>query len=404
MLVDDSRRLLFVSTRFLFPADSGGKIRTGQVLRGLKGGRFHITLAMPCSAAERDRFAADIAGICDELVYWEPPQRGTLAAKLQRVTSLFGRYPVAVASDRSAAGSAVVRAALEAKPDVVVFDFPHSVILAPERIEVPSVMFTHNVEAEIFQRHAEVASSGLMRAVWRSQHRKMLRFEREVLERFDAVVAVSEKDCEYFRDNWSIDGCRPIPTGVDTEFFVYQQPASDRQVVFCGSMDWIANIDAMEFFHSEVWPEVRKLVPDACMKVVGKAPPDEFARRVNNASPEWQFTGFVDDVREHVGGSGVFVIPLRVGSGTRIKAFEAMAMGCPVVSTSIGIEGLDVTDGEHYLNADEPAELAAAIARLLENAALRDSMSQAARSLVEARFGYRRAAAVFEDICTGAMQ
>ena len=115
--------------------------------------------------------------------------------------------------------------------------------------------------------------------------------------------------------------------------------------------------------------------------------------------PEWEFTGFVDDVREHVGGAAAFVIPLRVGGGTRIKAFEAMAMGTPVVSTSIGIEGLPVEDGEHFLVANDPQAFASRVVALLGDPALRQRLSTSARQLVEAKFGRERAASEFERLC-----
>jgi glycosyltransferase involved in cell wall biosynthesis len=116
------------------------------------------------------------------------------------------------------------------------------------------------------------------------------------------------------------------------------------------------------------------------------------------------FTGFVDDVRSHVHGAQAFVIPLRVGGGTRIKAFEAMAMGCPVVATAIGIEGLGVTSGAHYLLCDSAAEQAAAVLRLFDDAALGSRLSLAARALVEERYGHRVAARAFEQICLRAVR
>jgi glycosyltransferase involved in cell wall biosynthesis len=164
-------------------------------------------------------------------------------------------------------------------------------------------------------------------------------------------------------------------------------------------MDWIANIDAVEYFHRRVWPLIREQVPHARMKVVGRSPPAALVKRIGEASPEWEFTGFVDDVREHIGGAAAFVIPLRVGGGTRIKAFEAMAIGSPVVSTTIGVEGLPVTDGVHALVADEPGELAANVVSMLTDEAMRMNISSAARRLVEAEFGFRNAAKVFEAIC-----
>ncbi len=391
--------LVFVSTRFLFPADSGGKIRTTQVLRGLKGGAFRIRLLMPSDDTLRRRHAAEIDQVCDELVSWSPADTGSSIHSLKRLFWLLDDKPVPVAADRNAEARQCIAQSLREDSDVVVFDFPHSAVLAPERIPCPSVMFTHNIEAEIFKRHWQVGRSPLHRWVWKSQYNKMYRYEKAVLESFDTTIAVSERDCEFFCDEYGIRHCESIPTGVDTEFFGYAAPDSEGQVAFCGSMDWMANIDGIEYFHDEVWPLIADAEPDARMKVVGRTPPSSLVSRIAAQSPEWEFTGFVDDVREHICGSAAFVIPLRVGGGTRIKAFEAMAMGSPVVSTSIGIEGLPVQDGVHYLNADTPEALANAVVSLLRDGARRRSISEAARRLVDEKFGFRTAAAVFEKIC-----
>lgn len=393
------QRLLFVSPRFLYPTDSGGKIRTTQILRGLKGGAFEIILAMPSNKMDRAKFATEIQSVSDQLISWAAKPKHKYRRTLQSVMNLAGPLPVPVAADDHAGGATLVAEALAGAPDVVVFDFPHSAVLAPEHIGAPSVLFTHNIEAEIFERHHRVARSGLMRAIWKNQHRKMCRFEKHALSRFDTVVAVSERDSDYFHNEWAISHCRTIPTGVDTDFFQYQSPEDASQVVFCGSMDWMANIDGIEFFHDEVWPFIREKTPAARMKVVGRTPPEALVRRIASVSPDWEFTGYVDDVREQICGAAAFVIPLRVGGGTRIKAFEAMAMGVPVVSTSIGIEGLPVGDGRHYLRGDKPNEMAGKVTELLKEAALRRQISVNARQLVEERFGYRRAAEVFERIC-----
>lgn len=392
-------RLLFVSPRFLFPTDSGGKIRTTQVLRGLKGGKFEVRLLMPTTAEERRDWPDEIAAVCDDLLTWQATSRGPLRHFLRRAAGIVRREPIPVLTDWDSVGAARIAAAMAEPHDVVVFDFPHSAILAPEALNTPSVMFTHNVEAEIFYRHWQVAGTPLHRWLWRDQYRKMRRFEQETLKRFDTVVAVSERDCEFFEEDYGIRHCGAIPTGVDTDFFAWQKPRDEPQVVFCGSMDWMANIDGIEWFAHEVWPKVRAEIPEARMKVVGRSAPESLIRRVCKDAPEWEFTGFVDDVRDHVGGAAAFVIPLRVGGGTRIKAFEAMSMGTPVVATSIGIEGLPVEDNIHYLAADDPDQFAARLVALLRDSGKRNELSVAARRLVESEYGFRAAASVFEGYC-----
>jgi glycosyltransferase involved in cell wall biosynthesis len=394
------RQLLFVSPRFLFPADSGGKIRTAQILRGLKGREFTTTLLSPGCEADAAAFRSALDEVCDRFVAWPERGRGRLFG-LARLRHLLSPLPIPVATDRSTAGRRAVEAELARGPAVVVFDFAHAAVLAPPRLAVPSVLFTHNVESRIFQRHAQLARNPLLRLGWRSQWRKMERFEKHVVERFDTVVAVSEEDAGWFREHCRGRSVRLIPTGVDLERFDYAPPASAPQVVFTGSMDWLANQDGMQFLMDEIWPHIARAVPEARMRVVGRQPPAALLRRA--ARLPWEFTGFVDDVRSHVRDGSVFVIPLRVGGGTRIKAFEAMALGLPVVATSVGVEGLELEPGTHYLRADTAREFADAVIRLLRDPECRERLSRTARRHVEQKFSARRAAEAFEQICLDAI-
>jgi glycosyltransferase involved in cell wall biosynthesis len=394
--------LLFVSPRFLFPADSGGKIRTTQILRGLKGGAFRIVLACPAPGMQAPQFEAELRTVADDVHFW-PAAEPSLQRAL-RFRHLPSRLPIPVASDRSRAGCELVTRLFAEQPAVAVFDFVHSAVLVPEKPTAPIVMFTHNVEAEIFARHVTVAKGALMRALWRAQHRKMVDFERTSLTRFDAVVAVSERDKGKFRDLYGIANAATIPTGVDAEYLAFSPPGDDARIVFCGSMDWLPNVDGVDYFLSEVWPLISERVPNASMRVVGRTPPKSLVAKAKAVSERWSFTGYVDDIRPHVSGAAAFVIPLRVGGGTRIKAFEAMALGCPVVSTTIGVEGLPLTPGEHYLRADSPAETASAIVRLLEDRDLRERLAVTSRRYIEANFSFRVAAKTFENICLRAAQ
>ena len=397
--MNDRPRLLFVSPRFLFPADSGGKIRTSEILRNLKGGAFSITLACPASPAQLSRHARELEQVADRLLTWPAQGAGPLA-RLLRAQHIFSRLPIPVATDRSEAGSRAVVAAMANEPAVVVFDFAHAAVLAPASLQsVASVLFTHNVEAEIFARHAAVARNPLLRWIWRGQHRKMLRFEGEALRRFDDVIAVSERDGAAFQRDYGCARVSVIPTGVNLDYFDYRGPGAGRGVVFIGSMDWLANIDAVEYLMDEVWPQVAATVPDARMTIIGRAPPAHLVNRARERNLNWTFTGRVDDVRPHAAEAAVCVIPLRIGGGTRIKAFEAMSMGLPVVSTSIGVEGLEIERDEHYLCADSASGLASSLIELLQSPSLGRELAERARAHVAAHFSNAVVGRRFEAIC-----
>lgn len=395
------KRLLFVSPRFLFPADEGGKIRTGQVLRGMKGGAFEITLVAPAVRDAASRFAQELSSVCDRFVSW-PLRERSKGHKVLRMRHLFARWPIPIVTDCDANAQRIIERELATQPDVVVFDFAHAAIFRPRGLNAPSVMFTHNVESEIFARHADVASNPLARWIWANQHRKMERFEREELARFEAVVAVSQRDADRFREAFALERVAVIPTGVDLEFYRHELPGEANQVVFTGAMDWAANVDGIEFLLDEVWEHVLQHVPDARMKVVGRNPPAHLRDKAKRFEG-FTFTGFVDDIRDHVPGAAAYVIPLRVGGGTRIKGYEALAMGAPLVSTTVGVEGLSLEPGEHYLQADTAQALADALVRVLQDRELGRRLSVTARRFVEENFSFERAARVFEEVCLGAI-
>jgi len=396
-------RLLFVSPRYLLPADMGGKIRTAHVLKGLKGGRFHVTLVSPGPREIPPAHGAELELLCDEFQSWPEPQRGPLfqIARLGLITS---RLPIPVATDRSPAARRLVAGALK-RADLVVADFLHAAVLMPPALAAPSVLFTHNVEAEIFARHAEIASGALQRMVWRDQLAKMQRFERDTLRAFDSIVAVSERDREVFRREYGVDAST-IPTGVDLDYFPYHpvSEAAPPVIAFTASMDSLANIDGVRWFMDTVWPRIAAAVPQAEMRVIGRNPDPALVNEAKRRGLRWSFTGYVDDVRPHLEGAAVYVIPLRVGGGTRIKAYEAMAFGLPTVSTRLGVEGLAVEPGKHFIEADSDDAFATAVLALLADGALRRALAEVARALVERNFSARSVGAVFEGTCVATME
>ncbi len=381
------RRLLVVSPRFLFPLDQGGRIRTANTLRHMKGGAFHITLVSP-APADADRWQADIATVCDEFRSWPEPR----PSRLGRIAALFGNLPVAVASDVSDAGRRVVRDAIAEKPDAVLVDFPHAAVLLPPVLPAASIIFTHNVEAEIFERQIALTKPP-MRWVWRHEAKKMRRFEGDVLRAFDTVIAVSERDAKALEAQYAIPKVHPVQTGVDVEYYAWVSPQSvtpppsdGGTLVFTGAMDSRSNIEGIQFLLREVWPRILAARPKANALIVGRNPPTALVAEAKSRGFDWSFSGYVDDVRPFV-------------AKAHAKVFEAMAMGAPVVSTGLGVEGLAITPGEHYLRADDAQAFADAVIALFADPARRQTLSSAARTLVETRFSWTAVTGAFEAIC-----
>ena len=240
-----------------------------------------------------------------------------------------------------------LNALLESQPfDLIVCDFLFPAVNLPKRLPCPAVIFTHNVESEIWRRHAETKSGAVGRFLYGAQYTRMLRYEGRTLERFDGVLAVSDADRQTFAALYPDAIRQPVhvvPTGVDTVYFApppasNPQSESNPQLIFTGSMDWLPNEDAMQFFCREILPLIRAEEPDVRLSIVGRAPTPAVKRLAEEHGV--QVTGRVDDVRPYMKEAAVYVVPLRIGGGTRLKIFEAMSMGKAVVSTTVGAEGL----------------------------------------------------------------
>jgi sugar transferase (PEP-CTERM/EpsH1 system associated) len=376
-------RILWLSAGLLLPLDKGGKLRTWHLMRHLAL-RHEITFL---GFADPDQPAADLDGmreVCATLhvVRRRAARKGTLAFAAEAAAHVLRRDPYAVGAYRSPEYQAKVRALLDGNGfDLAVSDFLPPIVNLPEAMPVPLVLFTHNVESEIWRRHAETAT-GARRLLLATQWRRMLRFEREAVSRADLVLAVSDADRRTLHDLYGPlrQPVHVVPTGVDTAYFAPRQvDVQPRHLVFTGSMDWLPNEDAMLYFAREVLPLIRQSEPDTTLSIVGRHPTPAVMRL---AGAGIEVTGAVDDVRPHVAHAAVYVVPLRIGGGTRLKIFEAMAMGKAIVSTTVGAEGLPVSGGLHLLLADEPDAFAHSVVRLLQNRTERARLGDAARHLV----------------------
>ena len=261
--------------------------------------------------------------------------------------------------------------------DVAVCDFLSSTLNFPDRLETPTALFQHNVESILWKRKAEVEPTWMERSVFRFEYSKMRRFEPKQTRRFHHVIAVSEADRQAMSSMVDLSHISVVPTGVDLSKYQYDPDArpSAPLIVFTGSMDWQPNIDGVEFFCKEIWPSVLAKVPKARFRIVGR---DPHPRVRDLASSSVEVTGTVPSVVDHLREAAAFVVPLRIGGGTRIKIYEGMAMGKATVSTTIGAEGLDVEHGRDIILEDAPAAFAKAIVALLSNEDMRRNYEAAA--------------------------
>ncbi len=396
-------RILWIKTELLHPIDKGGKIRSYQMLRSLVR-KHEVTYVCldDGSASSEDRKNA--SEYCTRLVTvpFHPTKKGSIAFFLDLLRNVFSRLPYAVSRYCSRLlTQRVVELALE--HDLVICDFLFPSYSVPNGLPVLTVLFQHNVEALIWERRASVPQNPVRKAYMREQWRRMLRYESEECGRFDHVVAVSATDADTFRNEYGAKSVSDVPTGVDLEYFSPRgsRPKDNSELIFVGSMDWLPNEDGICWFAEQVLGRVREQEPGVRLTIVGRTP-GSAVRKLGEQDPRIEVTGTVPDVRPYLERGSVFIVPLRIGGGTRLKIYEAMAMGIPMVSTTIGAEGLPVLNEEHLLMADTPEEQAAAIARLLRNPDLALRLAGNALRLVEDHGSWDSVASRFLSHCRDA--
>jgi sugar transferase (PEP-CTERM/EpsH1 system associated) len=373
--------ILVVAPYVPYPPWFGGASRVYHLIRALAS-EHRITLLCfgtleerEAAAALRDRCAA---------VHTVPSPPGARWRRLYQARSVVGRPYYHYAYHSPAMARALARTLERGAFDVVQVEFSHM-----GSYELPAgplrVLDEHNVEYQLLERVGRQVRDPLRRFYGWDQARKFRRYELAACRRMDAVFTTSATDRATLQANGVDVPMRVVPNGVDVDFF---QPDGRPRVaaptlLFTGAINYLPNTDAVLHFAEQILPRVRAAVPDVSFAVVGRDPP---ARVRRLEGPGITVTGTVPDVRPWMREATVFVVPLRSGSGTRLKILEALASGCAVVSSSIGCEGLEVTPGQDILVADDPAAFAAAVLRCLRDPGLRARLGACGRALVERRY------------------
>lgn len=393
-------RILWVTVDGLWPLDSGARLRSFHIIAELAR-RHRLTLLTTRGPAD------DPAGLAARLRECEPvvsipyliPKQGSARFARALLRSWLSPLPVDMWKCRvPALARDVARRLAGGDVDVCVVDFLRATPNVPLDGPVPVVLFTHNVEHMIWERMSRVEPRRWRRAMLEWEYRKMRRYEAQACARATLTIAVSDLDRKVLATESPGADVRAIPTGVDTSYFT---PNGTREqataLVFTGSMDWYPNEDAIVYFIDAILPRIRREVPDVSLTVAGRHPTARLRARAGAAGV--RVTGTVADVRPFVGEAAVFVVPLRIGGGTRLKIFEALAMGKAVVSSTVGAEGLPLVPGEHFVQADDAGDFARHVVGLLRDPERRRALGAAGRRLVEARYSWAQVAREFEARC-----
>jgi glycosyltransferase involved in cell wall biosynthesis len=388
-------KLLWVNTNFLHPTNKGGSIRSLGMLRHLRR-RHEIHFA--ALADPRSPEGPERSGEYCHRAYPFPhsaPERGSAAFWFQLLGGLVSPLPVAVKRFQAPAfGRELERLLQSERFDRAVVDH---LMPAAHFPDLPhSLLFQHNVETIIWRRHAEQAATPAHRAYFQLQAQRMYRFERRVCREAGHVVVVSPQDAAWTRELFGVSQVSEVPTGVDLDYFTPREDAPKQyDFIFVGSMDWLANIDGVLYFAREILPLIRRRRPRATFAVVGRKPSEEVLELARQDAGI-TVTGTVADVRPYLWASRLSIVPLRIGGGTRLKIYEAMAARSPLVSTSIGAEGLEYTDGQNIRIADTPQNFANQCLDLLDHPQDAASIAGAAWQMVESRYTWDKVAETFD--------
>ena len=265
-----------------------------------------------------------------------------------------------------------------------------TIFLAPYGCEVdaPVVVTHHNVESELLMQRAG-AHTGLRRWFFSRQADRVRVRESEFGSSAALNLVVSGDDAARLRRFAPTASISVIPNGVDVDFFRSQgvRKRTPFSMVFAGGMDWYPNRDAIEWLATEIWPCLVADQPERTLTVIGKAPPQAIVDLAARDS-RVKVLGFVPDVRPYIEQADAYICPIRIGGGTRLKVLDALAMGCPLVATSLSVDGLGLHRGLHYLQADTPDAFSLALRRLDSERILHDELAEAARKEVESRFSW----------------
>lgn len=391
-------KILLLTQVLPYPPDSGPKIKTFNVLKHLSARHQVYLVSFIRSPTEAER-AHTLLDYCRE-VHTVLIRRSLWRDGCFFTRSLLAGQPFIIARDKSRPmHTTIAQLMARERFDVVHADQINMAQYALPLQGVRKVLDAHNAAWTIFHQMWRNAPPGPRKWALRIEWQKLKRYEGEVGRQFDAILAVSEED----RQALVSAGCPDsrltvIPIAIDTqETHVIERDSNARSIIHIGTMFWPPNIEGILWFARQVYPLIRREVPNVRLYLVGARPPAEI-RALEKQGTSIRVTGYVEDVVPYLQDSAVFVVPLRTGSGMRVKILEAWAWGIPIVSTSVGCAGIPVHPGEDILIADTPEEFAAAVIQVLRDRERGAWLSTKGRQHVEAQFDWRVACQKLDEV------
>lgn len=366
------------------PPTSGGALRIYHILKHLTA-NHDVTVAGFAEEGDMELFKKDFPELQGKMHFVK--RKRTRYRRLMQLYSLFTSHSYWYNWGQSPALKAKVKKLVARKNfDIIMSEFA-SMGHFDLNTDAVRVLDAHNIEYDNFRRMSTLDWSFIRKKFYEREYKKVHQEEIEAFDRHDAIFTTSERDGAMVQKDVTGTDQYVVPNGVDTEFF--SSSGADPEpfsMVFTGAMSYVPNYDGMIWFLENIFPTIKKSVPQAKIYIVGGNPPQALKKYQSDSII---VTGFVDDVRPYVDQASVFVVPLNMGSGTRLKVVEALSMEKPVVSTSIGCEGIEVENGEHLVVRDEPAAFAEAAIQLFDDSQLRNKLVYNGYDLVKNKYDWQ---------------
>lgn len=365
------------------PPTFGGALRVYHILKHLTE-NYDVTVAGYNEYGDMEAFEKSFPILNNKMHFRNVHRKRT--RRLRQVTTLFTKRSYWYRWTYSNEMQRMLNELLDSAD----FDFILTEFASMGHFDLPSdaikILDAHNVEYDNFRRMSTLDWSLTRKKFYEREYRKTFQEEVAVFKKQDAIFSTSSRDRDIIQQHSENAQHFVIPNGVDTQYFqprnIQPEPYS---MVFTGAMGYVPNNDGIMFFLDKIFPKIKNKIPEAKVYVVGNNPPKMLLKK---QSRDVIITGFVDDVRPWIDRASVYIVPLNMGSGTRLKVVEAMSMEKPIVSTSIGCEGIEVVNGEHLLVRDEPEAFAEAVVELMHNRALSNRLVENGRDLVKSKYDW----------------
>ncbi len=368
----------------IFPLDSGNRIRSFNLLRGIAREEAVTYVGLRHDDGLVGQISSQFAS--PAITVHQPIEQRTGYRFYGRLLANLGSaYPYYMKRYTSLEIRDEVRKLVQSGAcDLIVCDSLESAVNLDFDLDVPKILYHHAIETTLWRQRYETASGVVRRAYFNFETKRMAEYESMTCNRFDHIITTSENDREsLIKEHRVKSPITPVPVGVDSDYFkpLKEDMTVPKRLMFSGSLDLLSNIDQLLWFVSEVYPLVRREHPDASLEIVGPNPAVEIAT-LPKKDQSIRVAGWVKDIRPHLAQADIYIVPLRVPGGNRVKLYEAMAMRRPVVSTSYGAEGLNLVPEQHLLVADTVKEFAAAVNSLLSDTAKKSRLAEAGYRLV----------------------